>query len=185
MNSKKSCPIPQRACRLDSKAGLRHAAAIHENVEEETQQGTHISPSRSRRPVSRVNTNEPAPPQHEPSLIGVSGQSVVPCWLLGMPIERPCMANDWTRAKLGAASDRENPTSNPVQHWGVGHADIQKTLLIKFSAQSRVTKQRMGWIRTHERLSPLPVFKTGAFNRSATHSQATRGQSSRPGMPSG
>jgi hypothetical protein len=28
-----------------------------------------------------------------------------------------------------------------------------------------------GWggIRTHERLSPLPVFKTGAFNRSATH----------------
>ena len=28
-----------------------------------------------------------------------------------------------------------------------------------------------GWggIRTHEELSPLPVFKTGAFNRSATH----------------
>jgi hypothetical protein len=25
-----------------------------------------------------------------------------------------------------------------------------------------------GGIRTHERLSPLPVFKTGAFNRSAT-----------------
>jgi hypothetical protein len=32
-------------------------------------------------------------------------------------------------------------------------------------------KPRHGWggIRTHERLSPLPVFKTGAFNRSATH----------------
>ena len=28
-----------------------------------------------------------------------------------------------------------------------------------------------GWggIRTHEGLAPLPVFKTGAFNRSATH----------------
>ena len=28
-----------------------------------------------------------------------------------------------------------------------------------------------GWggIRTHEELAPLPVFKTGAFNRSATH----------------
>ena len=25
-----------------------------------------------------------------------------------------------------------------------------------------------GGIRTHEGLSPLPVFKTGAFNRSAT-----------------
>jgi hypothetical protein len=28
-----------------------------------------------------------------------------------------------------------------------------------------------GWggIRTHEELAPPPVFKTGAFNRSATH----------------
>jgi hypothetical protein len=28
-----------------------------------------------------------------------------------------------------------------------------------------------GWggIRTHDGLSPMPVFKTGAFNRSATH----------------
>ena len=28
-----------------------------------------------------------------------------------------------------------------------------------------------GWggIRTHEELAPLPVFKTGAFNHSATH----------------
>ena len=26
-----------------------------------------------------------------------------------------------------------------------------------------------GGIRTHETLSGLPVFKTGAFNRSATH----------------
>jgi hypothetical protein len=25
-----------------------------------------------------------------------------------------------------------------------------------------------GEIRTHERVTPLPVFKTGAFNRSAT-----------------
>src|ERR1700723_111570 len=33
-------------------------------------------------------------------------------------------------------------------------------------------KKRVGgWggIRTHEELAPLPVFKTGAFNRSATH----------------
>jgi hypothetical protein len=32
-----------------------------------------------------------------------------------------------------------------------------------------------GWggIRTHEELTPLPVFKTGAFNRSATHPQRT------------
>lgn len=30
-----------------------------------------------------------------------------------------------------------------------------------------------GWggIRTHETVSRLPVFKTGAFNRSATHPQ--------------
>ena len=33
-----------------------------------------------------------------------------------------------------------------------------------------------GWggIRTHEGLSPLPVFKTGAFNRSATHPDLSR-----------
>ena len=33
-----------------------------------------------------------------------------------------------------------------------------------------------GWggIRTHETLSRLPVFKTGAFNRSATHPKAYR-----------
>ena len=33
---------------------------------------------------------------------------------------------------------------------------------------------RGGWggIRTHETLSRLPVFKTGAFNRSATHPSA-------------
>src|SRR5258708_14959812 len=32
-----------------------------------------------------------------------------------------------------------------------------------------------GWggIRTHEGLAPLPVFKTGALNRSATHPQGT------------
>ena len=29
-----------------------------------------------------------------------------------------------------------------------------------------------GGIRTHEGLSPLPVFKTGAFNRSATSPEA-------------
>ena len=28
--------------------------------------------------------------------------------------------------------------------------------------------------RTHEGLSPLPVFKTGAFNRSATHPDLSR-----------
>ena len=33
----------------------------------------------------------------------------------------------------------------------------------------RLSKGGWGGIRTHERLSPLPVFKTGAFNRSATH----------------
>ena len=34
-------------------------------------------------------------------------------------------------------------------------------------------KTRGGWggIRTHEGLAPLPVFKTGAFDRSATHPQ--------------
>ena len=33
------------------------------------------------------------------------------------------------------------------------------------------TMARGGWggIRTHEGREPLPVFKTGAFNRSATH----------------
>lgn len=33
-----------------------------------------------------------------------------------------------------------------------------------------------GWggIRTHETLSRLPVFKTGAFNRSATHPSMLR-----------
>ena len=34
-----------------------------------------------------------------------------------------------------------------------------------------------GWggIRTHETVSRLPVFKTGAFNRSATHPQLVLG----------
>src|SRR5690606_39352759 len=31
-----------------------------------------------------------------------------------------------------------------------------------------VTPGGSGGIRTHERVAPLPVFKTGAFNRSAT-----------------
>ena len=32
-------------------------------------------------------------------------------------------------------------------------------------------RENGGWggIRTHDGLSPMPVFKTGAFNRSATH----------------
>jgi hypothetical protein len=33
----------------------------------------------------------------------------------------------------------------------------------------RGTPGGWGGIRTHEELAPLPVFKTGAFNRSATH----------------
>jgi hypothetical protein len=33
-----------------------------------------------------------------------------------------------------------------------------------------------GEIRTHERVAPLPVFKTGAFNRSATSPSKTRTQ---------
>ena len=44
-----------------------------------------------------------------------------------------------------------------------------------FSWHSRVLSGRGygGWggIRTHEGLAPLPVFKTGAFDRSATHPQ--------------
>ena len=34
-----------------------------------------------------------------------------------------------------------------------------------------------GWggIRTHEGREPLPVFKTGAFNRSATHPSGVSG----------
>ena len=42
-----------------------------------------------------------------------------------------------------------------------------------------------GWggIRTHERLSPLPVFKTGAFNRSATHPEAGGRVEDDPGRP--
>ena len=36
------------------------------------------------------------------------------------------------------------------------------------NAQHRGLAGGGGGIRTHERLSPLPVFKTGAFNRSAT-----------------
>ena len=31
---------------------------------------------------------------------------------------------------------------------------------------------RWGGIRTHEGREPLPVFKTGAFNHSATHPQS-------------
>jgi hypothetical protein len=40
-------------------------------------------------------------------------------------------------------------------------------------AKPKLAKADGGWggIRTHEELSPLPVFKTGAFNRSATHPQ--------------
>jgi hypothetical protein len=39
------------------------------------------------------------------------------------------------------------------------------------SKQSMVQVDAGGWggIRTHEELAPLPVFKTGALNRSATH----------------
>jgi hypothetical protein len=45
---------------------------------------------------------------------------------------------------------------------------VLKTLVDELLAAA---EHRNGWggIRTHERLSPLPVFKTGAFNRSATH----------------
>ena len=44
--------------------------------------------------------------------------------------------------------------------------------LASFLENSSITMtERGGWggIRTHETLSRLPVFKTGAFNRSATH----------------
>lgn len=36
--------------------------------------------------------------------------------------------------------------------------------------------QGIGWggIRTHGRLAPTPVFKTGALNRSATHPKTSR-----------
>jgi hypothetical protein len=46
----------------------------------------------------------------------------------------------------------------------VHNSSINMKLLCKFRPYG-------GWggIRTHERLAPLPVFKTGAFNRSATH----------------
>ena len=33
----------------------------------------------------------------------------------------------------------------------------------------KLSNSGWGGIRTHEPLSRLPVFKTGAFNRSATH----------------
>ena len=38
---------------------------------------------------------------------------------------------------------------------------------------NNLIKKNGGWggIRTHEGLAPLPVFKTGAFDRSATHPQ--------------
>ena len=44
--------------------------------------------------------------------------------------------------------------------------------VLKMSRQyNDLLKGSGGWggIRTHEGLAPLPVFKTGAFNRSATH----------------
>ena len=46
-----------------------------------------------------------------------------------------------------------------------------------------LTLSNNGWggIRTHERLSPLPVFKTGAFNRSATHPEPDGGFEDEPG----
>ena len=43
--------------------------------------------------------------------------------------------------------------------------------MIKRTLANFYEQGRGGWggIRTHETLSRLPVFKTGAFNRSATH----------------
>tara|TARA_Y100000034_G_C6741499_1_gene329047 strand:+ start:336 stop:515 length:180 start_codon:yes stop_codon:yes gene_type:complete len=37
--------------------------------------------------------------------------------------------------------------------------------------QYKYENKNGGWggIRTHDGLAPMPVFKTGAFNRSATH----------------
>ena len=57
------------------------------------------------------------------------------------------------------------------------------------SAAEKKPFQNNGWggIRTHERLSPLPVFKTGAFNRSATHPNGSREPTApnefRPSLP--
>src|SRR6185312_4861833 len=40
-----------------------------------------------------------------------------------------------------------------------------------------------GGIRTHERVAPLPVFKTGALNRSATHPRTERFVARSRGQP--
>jgi hypothetical protein len=45
-------------------------------------------------------------------------------------------------------------------------AAIEKTVFFMFKASKKYGGS--GEIRTHEQITPSPVFKTGAFNRSAT-----------------
>jgi hypothetical protein len=48
----------------------------------------------------------------------------------------------------------------------------QEFLRFLNAIERTVTSGGWGGIRTHEGREPLPVFKTGAFNRSATHPRA-------------
>ncbi len=60
------------------------------------------------------------------------------------------------------------PFDRPVAHPDLDASSGQPRLTTRPTGAAR---WHGGWggIRTHEALASLPVFKTGAFNRSATH----------------
>ncbi len=67
--------------------------------------------------------------------------------------------------------------------WESNHSDagrIADSLMVGSQSHQRQSvslRKDGGWggIRTHETLARLPVFKTGAFNHSATHPSAHQG----------
>ena len=72
-------------------------------------------------------------------------------------------------APTAPISTRHRPARNRTTR--LEPSTAQGVMRCPASTCRTLQKPQGGWggIRTHERLSPLPVFKTGAFNRSATH----------------
>ena len=84
---------------------------------------------------------------------------------LGVPVRtQPRRSNGKEKARTIFSS----PTSLPA---AIGLSDFFPAWLPGFDGYWWKLVDSGGWggIRTHETLAGLPVFKTGAFNRSATH----------------
>ena len=113
----------------------------------------------------------------------------------------------WTRLErrrpAGCTSDREHwmraDLVSPPRLSGVRSAfDADRTMIrrkalrdkdYKGIAAKGIKRKKQGiggWggIRTHEGVAPLPVFKTGAFDRSATHPRGRDLRAARVGSPS-